>query len=368
MIQLGISAVLMCAVIVAVTIGPGKLWVVRHLRDGSRRRRVVVAVAAIVCALDMVALLAGAPSTVSHLLVALTLFVTALGLGMLLRLARGSRRLQEGAPRVLAVGAHPDDLELACGGTLAKLADSGFEIRSLVMSAGQVGGDSSRRPDEARDGGTFLGATEVEVLDFPDTDLAGSSQAMVGAIEERVKSFAPDLILTHSVNDLHQDHHAVHLSVLRAARQRSSILCFESPSTTRNFNPSVYVDISDYLDIKVEGIRRHRDQRGKPYMGSHTVRGTAAFRGRQARTLFAEGFEPVRLLADLPGLLAPAPAAKPAPVPVVVPAESPVSTASDAPLDATAETSPAPTRSLASAPAPTGADHVTAHRREKEHA
>lgn len=306
MIPLGVGAVLMGAVMVAVACEPGKLWMVRQLRGGARLRRCVLAVAGVVGALDLIALLVRPPHPAVEALVAVTLLVVSLGLGMLLRSTRQVRRPQEDAPRVLAIGAHPDDLELACGGTLAKLADSGFEIRSLVMSSGQVGGDSSRRPDEARSGGRFLGAAEVEVLDFPDTDLAGSSQAMVAAIEERVRAFAPDLILTHSENDLHQDHHAVHLSVLRAARRFSSILCFESPSTTRDFNPSVFVDITDHLDIKVEAIRCHRDQRGKPYMGADTVRGAATFRGSQSRTAFAEGFEPVRLLADLPGLLSPA--------------------------------------------------------------
>jgi LmbE family N-acetylglucosaminyl deacetylase len=292
---------------------------IRHVRDGGRLRGPVIAVAGAVGALDLLALLGGAPRPMVDALVVLTLLVIALGLVAVLRSARQPRRPQEGAPRVLAIGAHPDDLELACGGTLAKLADSGFEIRALVMSAGQVGGDSSRRPDEARAGGRFLGVAEVEVLDFPDTALAGTSQEMVGAIEQRLNDFAPALILTHSEHDLHQDHHAVHLSVLRAARRRSSILCFESPSTTRDFNPSVFVDISDHLDIKVEGIRRHRDQRGKPYMGADTVRGAATFRGSQSRTAYAEGFEPVRLLADLPGLLAPALGGA-APRPAVVPA------------------------------------------------
>lgn len=306
MVELGIGAVLMCAAIAAIMSGPGRLWMIRHVRDGARLRRRVLAVGGVIAALDLIALVAGAPRPVVDALVALTLLAVTAGLALLARSAGSARRPQEGAPRVLAIGAHPDDLELACGGTLAKLADSGFEVRALVMSAGQVGGDSSRRPDEARAGGRFLGADEVEVLDFPDTDLAGASQVMVGAIEHRLNGFAPDLVLTHSEHDLHQDHHAVHLSVLRAARRRSSILCFESPSTTRDFNPSVFVDITDHLDIKVEAIHRHRDQRGKPYMGADTVRGAATFRGSQSRTPYAEGFEPVRLLADLPGLLTPA--------------------------------------------------------------
>ena len=139
--------------------------------------------------------------------------------------------------RVLAVGAHPDDLELACGATLAKLSDSGHEVRTVVMSAGRQGG-SDCRPAEAERAAAFMGAASIQVWDFPDTRLAESAPEMVRAIEQALHQFNPDIILTHSAHDQHQDHQAVHLATLRAARQRHSILCFESPSSTRQFDPN----------------------------------------------------------------------------------------------------------------------------------
>lgn len=197
--------------------------------------------------------------------------------------------------RILAIGAHPDDLELACGGTLARLADAGHEIRALVMSAGEVGGDSSIRPSEAQAAGRYLGLVATEVLDFPDTRLESVSNAMVAAIERNLKDFSPDVIFTHSAHDQHQDHHAVHAATLRAARRHPAILCYESPSVTAEFNPRVFVDITEYVPAKAAAVARHRDQRTKPYMTEERVSGMAAFRGHQAKINHAEAFEPVRL-------------------------------------------------------------------------
>jgi len=197
--------------------------------------------------------------------------------------------------RILAVGAHPDDLELACGATLAKLVDEGHEVHTMVMSRGRVGGDHEARGVEARVASRYLGAADTAVLDFEDTALRSHERQMVSAIEKAIAGFRPDVILTHSANDQHQDHEAVHLATLRAARRCPSILCFESPSVTRAFSPGFFVDVSEYVDVKTYAIGLHRDQRGKPYMGGRRAQSAAAFRGDQARLRFAEGFEVVRL-------------------------------------------------------------------------
>lgn len=162
--------------------------------------------------------------------------------------------------RILAIGAHPDDLELACGGTLAKLADAGHEIHGLVMSRGAQGGDEAVRIEEARRGARFMGLVNMDVRDFPDTALDRSTNAMREAIESVINEVQPHIIFTHSGHDQHQDHHAVHLATLRAARQHHSILCFESPSTTREFNPSFFVEIDDYVETKVHAVLTHRNQ------------------------------------------------------------------------------------------------------------
>ncbi|MEP7160292.1 MAG: PIG-L deacetylase family protein [Dermatophilaceae bacterium] len=203
---------------------------------------------------------------------------------------------------VLAIGAHPDDLELACGGTLARFVDIGHEVHGVIMTSGSQGGDASRRPDEARRGARFMGLQSLAVHDFPDANLPLVQRELTRVIEEAIAAYGPDVILTHSAHDQHQDHLAVHEATLRAARSSHSILCFESPSVTRDFNPSVYFDIHDYVDVKVSAVASHRDQAGKRYLDRDALQGTATFRGAQVRRRHAEGFEVVRLLADEAGV------------------------------------------------------------------
>lgn len=201
---------------------------------------------------------------------------------------------------ILVVAAHPDDLEIAVGGTLAKFIDRGHRVHALVMSHGAAGGDAEVRPHEARAGAGFLGLTSLTLMDLPDRHLESAGPAMIDAIENLAQEHSPQVILTHSDHDTHQDHHSVHLAVLRAARNHSSILCFESPSVRAEFDPRVFMEIGDYSQVKSAGIATHADQSTKGYMSDQVVDGISAFRGRQARLERAEAFEVVRLqLNDL---------------------------------------------------------------------
>ncbi len=203
--------------------------------------------------------------------------------------------------RILAIGAHPDDLEIACGATLAKMRDAGHDVYAVVLTCGEAGGDPATRLHEAHHGAAFLDVNGVEVLNFNDTALAEQVNEITRAIEARIRAYNPDIILTHSAHDQHQDHCAVHQATLRAARNHSAILCYESPSVTRDFQPTFFVDVDGYLDVKIESIRTHADQRSKPYVSPERVRGVAVFRGGQAKTRYAEGFEVVRALSSALG-------------------------------------------------------------------
>lgn len=208
---------------------------------------------------------------------------------------------QECPKRFLAIGAHPDDVELACGATIAKLVDSGHEVRIMVMSRGENGGNAPRRMREAERGAAYLGAQSHSMQDFCDTRLAESSNEMVAAIEREIALFNPDVVLTHSATDIHQDHEAVHRAVMRAGRKLPSILCFESPSVSQDFSPKFFVDVEKYTDVKVEAIKLHSDQRTKPYMTRTRTQAMANFRGSQVKQKSAEGFEVMRLVSKTVG-------------------------------------------------------------------
>jgi LmbE family N-acetylglucosaminyl deacetylase len=200
--------------------------------------------------------------------------------------------------RILAIGAHPDDIEIAAGAALAKMRDAGYYIQGLVLSQGEQGGHPDVRPGEAIRGAQFLGLDQAEVLNFTDTRLSEQSVDITKAIEAAIKKVEPDIIFTHSNHDLHQDHLTVYEATLRAARNTPiTILCYESPSVTPDFHPVYFIEVCNYVDVKIEAMREHWDQRKKPYMKSDLVRGKLAFRGGQAKVEYAEGFEVARMVS-----------------------------------------------------------------------
>ena len=204
------------------------------------------------------------------------------------------------AGRVLAIGAHPDDIEIAAGAALSIMRDSGYQITGLVMTQGEKGGHSDTRPGEARRGAEFLGLDEVQVMDFQDTNLSADTVKIIRLIEDTIKRTKPDIIFTHSIHDLHQDHQAVYEATMRAARSaRMTILCYESPSVTQDFYPTYFIDVSKYVEVKIRAIREHGDQRKKTYMKPDLVRGKLAFRGAQAKVDYAEGFEVARMVSAI---------------------------------------------------------------------
>jgi LmbE family N-acetylglucosaminyl deacetylase len=201
---------------------------------------------------------------------------------------------------VLAIGAHPDDIEIAAGAALAKFRDAGYHIIGLVLTQGEKGGHEDVRPGEARRGADFLGLDEIETLDLCDTRLNEQINDVITAIETKVRKIGPDIIFTHSNHDLHQDHQVVYEATLRAARStRTTILCYESPSVTQDFHPTYFIDVDKYVDVKIAAIREHWDQRNKPYMKPELVRGKLAFRGAQAKVDYAEGFEVARMVSRI---------------------------------------------------------------------
>jgi LmbE family N-acetylglucosaminyl deacetylase len=292
------GAALLCVVLY---IGTRRRRLRRSMKRGGMLYVVILTIGIFSIALNaawMVSLLVRGRDSPTSLLDVASEYFGLISLSIIIVLLLGLRVMAERRGtrprRILAIGAHPDDLEIACGASLAKFHDLGDIAAGVVMTRGERGGDSSVRPGEAFSGAEFLGLNHVKVLDFPDTHLQEHSQEMIGAIEGAIREYQPDVILTHSAHDNHQDHCAVHQATLRAARTQRTILCYESPSVTQEFVPTLFIDIAQYIDVKVESIREHWDQRNKTYVQPERVRGVAVFRGGQAKARYAEAFEVVR--------------------------------------------------------------------------
>ena len=271
--------------------------IARSWQHPVQLRRSVIAVSVPLLALDLGLITLGRADQSAAYLPVITLNVAAvIGLAIWTatnRITVSPTRLPR---RILVVGAHPDDIELGCGGTLAKFVDSGHEVHALVMTHGSTGGDEPTRVAEANAGSQFLGLTSLTVMDFPDSLLPECGKKMIEAIETLLLRLNPDIVLTHSAHDRHQDHHAVHLATVRAARAHPAVLGYESPSATDEFTPQFYVDIDQYVDAKAHSVRIHHSQRDRPYVSAEQVKALALVRGRQGTVKHAEAFETVRIL------------------------------------------------------------------------
>jgi LmbE family N-acetylglucosaminyl deacetylase len=194
------------------------------------------------------------------------------------------------ATAVLAVGAHPDDIELGAGGLLLRLKEEGAKVYGLVLSRGEMGTpDKDRRVDEARAGARVLGLDGLWILDFPDTRLRDCIPDMRDAVEARLAELAIDLVITHSFREIHGDHVAVFEAAKEAAR-RCSLMCFETVSTPPEFVPNYFADVTAFFDDKLKAVAAHRSQGDKAYMDPELVRGRAAHRGLQVNVPYAEAF------------------------------------------------------------------------------
>ncbi len=183
---------------------------------------------------------------------------------------------------ILAIGAHPDDIELGCGGLLLKAArQDHHNIFMYTLTRGGASGDPEERTKELMLSAKSIGAKRLWIDNFEDTKLSLSSD-LINHIEFFIKKADPDIVLTHSLGDTHHDHRAIAASTMEAGRFVPNILAYEIP-VTRDFKPQVYYDISDVIDDKIELINIFLSQRSKSFLQSNAIRGLAQYRALQSR-------------------------------------------------------------------------------------
>jgi LmbE family N-acetylglucosaminyl deacetylase/CheY-like chemotaxis protein len=194
---------------------------------------------------------------------------------------------------VLAIGAHPDDVEIGCSGTLARFAAEGAQIIALTLSRGAFGGQADDRVQEAQAAATVLGASCI-VADLPDRQIS-SAHPTIGVIEDILKQHEITHVYTHSANDMHQDHRSVHAASLVACRNVANVFCYQSPSTTVAFAPTVFTEIKPFMAVKLAAIAAHDSQASnRVYLDPEHIRATAIYWGRFCGYGMAEPFEAIR--------------------------------------------------------------------------
>ena len=202
---------------------------------------------------------------------------------------------------ILAIGAHPDDIEVGCGGMLLKAAKSGHNVYLMVLTKGDVGGEPDTRAKEQEKSVKLIGAKELFWGNFKDTELVGGRELIL-TIEDVIKKVKPDTVLLNYWDDVHQDHRALANAGVSASRYIKEVLFFEVP-TTQNFGPTIFVDIKDVLKEKLALLKIHASQVDRTRVEDLTIlesaKSSANFRGFQGRVKYAEGFKPLRILKEI---------------------------------------------------------------------
>lgn len=217
---------------------------------------------------------------------------------------------------ILAIGCHPDDLEIGCGGTLALYAEKGHTVFMCHVANGDMGhavimpGElAETRTAEAEASGAVIGAKKVFNLDIPDLFVDSHNEDHVKKVVEMVRISCPDVIITHSPEDYMRDHSETSKLVFNASFS-SSIPHYitESPPWPKippvyymdtlagvGFLPEEYTDITTTIEIKLKALEKHDSQ--LRWMKDHDhidfldfVRTVSKFRGLQCGVAYAEGF------------------------------------------------------------------------------
>ena len=221
----------------------------------------------------------------------------------------------QGRLRILCIGAHPDDPETACGGTLARYAAAGHEVHVLYMTKGELGivgrspeATGAIRAAEAEKACRILGA-RPHFFGRPSGAIAfdrPTADALVASLD----AMDPDVVLGHWPIDTEYDHQIVAALTVHAwlARPRRHPLYFyevESGTQTLGFVPQLFVEISTVLPQKLDAIRAHESQEAERRAYERHHEPMERFRAREIAGTAAEAFAvlaPEARMASLPGL------------------------------------------------------------------
>ena len=214
---------------------------------------------------------------------------------------------------VLAIGCHPDDIEISCCGTLAKCVKRGDKVTVCHVANGNMGHEIIKpdelrvmRREEAKKAGSLAGI-EVVTIDIGDLRVNGADFSQRDKIAELIIKVQPDFIITHSPTDYMNDHREVSKLVFDASfvasvpqynnGGKSAVVpvYYMDNLAGLNFNPTEYVDITDEIDLKIDMLECHESQ--LKWMRDHDnidfaefVRTCSRYRGIQCGVAYAEAF------------------------------------------------------------------------------
>lgn len=224
---------------------------------------------------------------------------------------------------VLCIGAHPDDIELGCGGITTKLihqpkieppipkkgrpiskkssptsniSKTSSNVYWLVMTKGDyIQKNRKIRMREQKAVQELLPKVKIIQGSMPDNYLHDHIKGMVEIIERWIKYYDIDTIITHSPTDTHHDHRAIFTASYEAARKIPNLLCYEE-AISNNFNPNLFVEATFELGMKGEMLRCHKSQKGRVSLDFNTVSSLAFHRAAQYMQTNKKAYEAFHII------------------------------------------------------------------------
>jgi N-acetylglucosamine malate deacetylase 1 len=196
---------------------------------------------------------------------------------------------------ILAIGAHPDDIEIGCGGFLTKCRSHDLNVTTAIMSKCdntipecEIG----EREKEYKNATEHIGVNNSLIFDIRDREFPENRIKIMEILTKLQEEINPDLVLIPYLEDPHQDHFTVAHAAIRTFRRNETILQYEIlRHGSHTFTPSLFVDISDFLDKKLDALELYKTQiKYKAYFDRESYKSLARTRGAQSGYNYAEGF------------------------------------------------------------------------------
>ena len=195
---------------------------------------------------------------------------------------------------ILGIGAHPDDVEIGCGGSLALARKAGSTIHAVSLSRCEDETPSNRkgqREEEFLAASAIIGA-KAHLSNIPDREFPENRREVVLVLENLQEELRPDLVFFPSLDDPHQDHNTVAQAVVRTFRRKETLLQYEIlRHGSHTFTPTLFVDITATIDTKLRALSAYKSQiESRAYFDEGSFRSLARTRGAQSGCEYAEGF------------------------------------------------------------------------------
>ena len=199
--------------------------------------------------------------------------------------------------KVLFLGAHPDDIEIGCGALIHHIVEQ-TDILCVTLSDNQKNPDLKNVKDEHLRSMKVLGVPDEKVVFGPFTTrvFPDARQEILEYFLDLRRNFEPDLIMTHSRHDVHQDHLTMTEEALRAFRG-ITVLGFDVVRSSYGFFPHFLVEVTEEdVEKKIEALSQYETYRDRYYFNSELTRSIMVRHGAVAEIPFAEGFDILRIV------------------------------------------------------------------------